>query len=158
MAFFDEYPPHQTPSWFFPDGTRLLIETAVRGDIEKQNCSVMPRYWYIDAVIRCRQCDDHFVFSAAEQKLWYEDYFFWVCAYAVRCLKCRRQIHDVKVLRQQYDSAIAETLQGGDIEAKSRILGVIDQLEAEMNVLPQRMIENRQNLKRQTERRKQPEG
>ncbi|MBK9967459.1 MAG: zinc-ribbon domain-containing protein [Holophagales bacterium] len=64
---------------------------AVRGDPRRQLfCCEIPRYFYVDLDRTCRDCGAPFVFSAREQKHWYETLGFRLDANAVRCLPCRR--------------------------------------------------------------------
>ena len=65
---------------------------AVRGDVRKQNFCPMcigPTYFYIDVPGNCVDCDAPFVFSAAEQKHWYETLGIYRRATRMRCDACR---------------------------------------------------------------------
>ncbi|HYN43332.1 MAG TPA: zinc-ribbon domain-containing protein [Thermoanaerobaculia bacterium] len=74
-----------------PDYRPDLPAGAVRGDPRRQLfCCEVPRYFYVDADRTCRDCGAPFVFSAREQKHWYETLGFRLDANAVRCLPCRR--------------------------------------------------------------------
>lgn len=74
-----------------PDFRPDLPAGAVRGDPRRQLfCCEVPRYFYVDADRTCRDCGAPFVFSAREQKHWYETLGFRLDASAVRCLPCRR--------------------------------------------------------------------
>jgi hypothetical protein len=67
---------------------------AVVGDVSKQvYCAFChaPKYYYVDEKRTCAQCGVHFVFSATEQKHWYETLQFHFDSTAIRCVKCRRQ-------------------------------------------------------------------
>jgi tetratricopeptide (TPR) repeat protein len=67
---------------------------AVRGDIRRQHFCPMchvPRYFYVDQEKRCVECGRQFVFSAREQKHWYEELRFHFDSIAIRCLGCRRR-------------------------------------------------------------------
>ncbi len=78
--------------WLYdPDYRPELPAGAVRGDPRKQLfCCDVPRYFYVDLDRSCRDCGAPFVFSAREQKHWYETLGFRLDASAVRCLPCRR--------------------------------------------------------------------
>ncbi|MBK9090023.1 MAG: zinc-ribbon domain-containing protein [Holophagales bacterium] len=80
------------PAWTYdPDYRPDLPAGAVRGDPRRQLfCCEVPRYFYVDADRTCRDCGAPFVFSAREQKHWYETLGFRLDAAAVRCLSCRR--------------------------------------------------------------------
>lgn len=73
---------------------RVDHSTAVRADISKQNDSVCPRHWYVDAEITCTDCNEPFVFSASEQKFWYEDLHFRVDSFPKQCPPCRKTRRD----------------------------------------------------------------
>lgn len=80
------------PTWAYDPGYQPdLPAGAVRGDPRRQLfCCEVPRYFYVDADRTCRDCGAPFVFSAREQKHWYETLGFRLDATAVRCLPCRR--------------------------------------------------------------------
>ena len=69
-----------------------LPSGAVRGDIRKQRFgpkSNGPAYYYIDRSGQCAACGAAFVFSAAEQKHWYETLGIYRRATRMRCDACR---------------------------------------------------------------------
>jgi hypothetical protein len=134
------------PVHFFYRSLRVDYGTAVRADFEKQNCSICPRYWYVDATFPCGRCGAEFTFSAAEQRVWYEDYGFWIDALPTHCLDCRRKLRELKAVRQEYDQSVAQVLQTGDLEARKRLASVIDQLYEMGGELPPRINENRRRL------------
>jgi hypothetical protein len=128
----------------------------VKADISKQNFSICPRHWYIDATFRCAQCGRDFCFTTGEQKVWYEDYGFYVDSCAKRCLKCRRELRNLKALRQEYDRDIAAALQSDDCGMKERLADVIDLLCEGHDDLPEKIHDNRKMLAKQIARRRGP--
>lgn len=78
--------------WVYdPDFRPDLPAGAVRGDPRRQLfCCDVPRYYYVDLERTCHDCRTPFVFSAREQKHWYETLGFRLDASATRCLPCRR--------------------------------------------------------------------
>ena len=95
-----------------PDYQPPMPKGAVRGDIRAQEFCAMchsPRYYYVDVERRCVQCGDDFVFSASEQKYWYESLKFHFDSVAIRCKPCRRQRRSDKALNAQLGEA-AQTL------------------------------------------------
>ena len=137
-------PPH-----FFSRARTLDYATAVRADVDKQNYSVAPRHWYIDAEIVCDMCGEVFQFSAAEQRVWYETYRFYVDSFPRNCIGCRRTARHIKDLRQQYEARIAEALRGRDVELKRDLVEIIDALQAVGASLEEKVRENREVLLRQ---------
>ena len=82
---------------------------AVRGDLSKQEfCSMhhVPRYFYVDEDKVCTQCGEPFVFTAGEQKFWFETLRFHFSSTAVRCRRCRRQRRTERALNQQLGAAV----------------------------------------------------
>lgn len=142
------------PAHFFYRALHRDYESAVRANPENQNCSMCPRYWYVDAVFPCDRCSDRFTFTAAEQHAWYEEYGFWVDSLPKHCLSCRRALRELKAARQDYDRHVEEALRSDDPELKKRIALVIDQLYELGGELPSRINENRRRLARQLERTK----
>jgi len=81
---------------------------ALRGDIARQVMGAFstPRYWYEDRERRCVQCGQRFVFSAAEQKYWYETLGFYEESVAIRCAPCRKQRRTAHALREGLATAL----------------------------------------------------
>jgi hypothetical protein len=69
MNGFGNDDPREMPAHLFSGCLRVNYATAVRADTGKQNCSICPRYWYVDAIFRCDRCGAEFSFSAAEPSL-----------------------------------------------------------------------------------------
>ncbi len=97
---FGGYDPRNMPDYLFPEAYDLDYANAVRADVEKQNCSVCPRHWYIDATIDCVDCGESFRFTKEEQKHWYEELRFWIDSFPKRCKRCN-QAH--KLVHQEVD-------------------------------------------------------
>ena len=152
MIEFGEDDPRKMPGHFYWGALRRDYASAVRADPERQNYSVVPRYWYLDATFRCARCEEEFTFSATEQRAWYEEYGFYVDAFPKHCLSCRREVRDAKELRREYDRDIENVIGGNDLEAKKKLAGTIDTLCEIGGELPPRMNENRRRLGRQISR------
>jgi hypothetical protein len=152
MTSFGSDNPREMPAHFFYRSVRINYDTAVRSDPAKQNCSICPRYWYVDAIFLCDRCGVEFAFSAAEQRVWYENYGFWVDSVPRHCLMCRRDLRDLKTVRQEYDQSVTHVLEHGDLESKKRLAGVIDQICELGGELPPRINENRRRLANQIAR------
>jgi hypothetical protein len=140
------------PVHFFYGSLRTDYDSATRANPDRQNCGVCPRYWYVDAVFRCARCGSEFPFTAEEQRVWYEEYGFWVDAFPKRCVVCRRDLRRLKDLRREYDRDVADALESGDLESKKHLAGIIDQLYEAGGELPPRINESRRRLARQIER------
>lgn len=151
--WFGEKLPQNMPVHFFGGfgngGARLDYASAVKADVSKQNYSVAPRYWYIDATMRCVDCDALYLFSATEQKVWYEEFGFYVDSTPRCCPECRRQRRFAKSLRQEYDREIASAVAGKDLSIKSRMVEVIDCLCELGKELPAAMNEHRKQMANQ---------
>jgi len=149
MSDFGRDDPHEMPVHFFYRSSRIDYASAVRANAGRQNCSICPRYWYVDTIFPCDRCGEEFAFTAAEQRIWYEDYRFWVDSLPKHCLACRRELRELKAARQHYDRWIEQALQTGDHELKERLARVIDELYELGGELPPRINENRRRLARQ---------
>ena len=151
--------PRLMPANFFPRVLRLDYDSALPADVLKQTFTVVPRYWYIDAAMRCERCGLDFRFSAQEQKVWYEDYRRWIDAFPKLCTPCRRFCRDRKALRQLYDRDIAAAMRSEDCDWKSYLLAIIDRMNDVEVELPTQVQENRKILAGQIgRRRKQDES
>lgn len=152
MSGFGSDDPLDMPAHLFHRSLRVDYETAVRGDTDKQNCSICPRHWYVDAIFQCDRCGAEFTFTTAEQRAWYEDYGFWVDSLPRHCPACRRELRNLKTLRQEYDRTVAQAIRHGTLESKQRLAGVIDQLYELGGELPPRINETRRQLASQIAR------
>ena len=139
-----------TKIWHF---SHVLKNTTIgRSCVIGQNCSIGPGYWYVDATFACERCAEEFTFTAEEQRVWYEEYRFWVDSIPKLCLTCRRDARHAKVLRQEYDRRIADVLERGDLENRKRLAAIIDRLCEFGEALPARVHDNRRRLAEQIAR------
>lgn len=97
--------------WYQPDPDYRppLPRGAVRGDPSRQNyCRAhhLPKYFYVDVVHTCVQCRQSFVFTAGEQKFWYENLGFHSDSRAIRCAACRKRRRSESALRRQIGAAL----------------------------------------------------
>ena len=83
---------------------------AIRGNPHKQHLCFWhnaPMYFYVDQPRTCAQCGVAFVFTAREQKHWYEALGFYGTSVPVRCLACRRRRRTAHALEAQIGAAKA---------------------------------------------------
>jgi hypothetical protein len=137
------------PEYFFFGAVRLDYKSAERADVEKQNYTVCPRCWYVDATFVCRDCNTEFVFSVSEQRFWYEDRRFYVDSLPRRCVRCRKMERARLELKKDYDASIAGALSSKTGEEKKRLIEIIDELEAAEGSISERMREKREVLRAQ---------
>jgi hypothetical protein len=149
MSAFGSDDPREMPVHFFLGSLRLNYATAVRSNPDRQNCSICPRYWYVDVIFACQRCGGEFPFTANEQRVWYEEYQFWVDSVPKHCFACRHDLRNLKAARREYDQTVAQVLEHGDPESRKRLADVIDQLYELGGELPPRINENRRRLARQ---------
>ena len=151
--------PRKMPRHLFSGAMHLDYTTAIRADVSKQNCSICPRHWYINAAFHCARCGETFVFTNHEQKTWYEDLGFWIDSLAKHCSKCRRVLRELTALQQEYDRDVAAVLsRNASLERKQRLLEVVDSLDGSGVKLPDKVCENRRILAKQVERILHPSG
>lgn len=80
---------------FDPQARRALIPLGVleadRDLLARHNntCGLLPLY-YVDREFTCRDCGSHEVWTAKQQKWWYEVALGNINSTAVRCWPCRR--------------------------------------------------------------------
>lgn len=147
--YFGEHDSRRMPSYLFADGAHLAHDRAVRADIAKQNYSVCPRHWYVDATICCVGCGNDYVFTIDEQRFWYEELAFYVDSFPTRCNHCRRTDRQMRDLRNTYDRDIADALESRDSTAKRELVAVIDAMRDGGISLPRKIQEAREALSRQ---------
>jgi hypothetical protein len=140
---FGDTDPKQMPPHFFYGARRVLYDTAQRADVSKQNYTVVPRHWYISAVIPCSECGEEFTFTASEQRFWYEDRAFYVDSFPNRCVECRKRKRALLDLKARYDASIAGAIGPCPAEQKKELIEIINSLEAAEYGLSDRMKKNR---------------
>lgn len=149
MDIFGDTDARKMPRHFFFGALRIHHDTAVRANIEKQNYSVCPRHWYVDADFKCQRCSEDFTWTADEQKVWFEDYFFWVDSLPRQCRKCRIELRGLVALRKEYDATVAAARDHGTPEQKSRIIEIVSELQQAFGSLPDKMTETKELFERQ---------
>ncbi len=151
--YFYNRNPRNMSRHFFRNAKHMDYASAVKAEIQKQNFTVDPRHWCIDATVPCARCKDLFCFSAEEQKRWYEVLGFYVDSFPSHCLGCRCELRKLRATRQEYDRDIACALANDDCDSKVRIVFVIDQLCESDEDLPIKIHENRKVVAKQIARR-----
>lgn len=106
--------------WFFRGGEHFMQEVtsgkfrgwacircehakrAVFPDYSKQNYGLGgPILFYITKEMNCESCKKDFIFTAEDQRFWYEDLYFNYSSYPKNCLSCRKDTRKKKALHQQ---------------------------------------------------------
>jgi hypothetical protein len=145
MDEFGRGSSREMPAFLFRGALRVDHASAVRADTSRQNCSVCPRYWYVDATFRCGRCGAEFVFSTDEQRVWYEHYEFWIESLPRHCQTCRADLRQVKAARREYDRMVP-ALSSQDGAGLARLAAVIDELYELGGELPPRINETRRRV------------
>ncbi len=81
------------------EAMRGMPDDALPADLTKQapiSSYSYPEFWYRDEERTCVDCGAEFVFSAKDQKFWYEVARIPLHATANRCLACRHQRREAK--------------------------------------------------------------
>ena len=143
LGLFGENNPKRMPSHLFFGSRRMDYGSAQRADISRQNYSVCPRHWYVDATFSCQDCGNVFTFSASEQRFWYEDRHFWIDSLPTRCTACRKEQRTRLNLRKRYDALIATALGACPPDTKKEAVAIINELEAAEDEIPEKMKQNR---------------
>jgi|GEM_PF-86853 len=150
---FGSTDPKLMPPHFFYGAHQIVYATAIRADTTLQHCSVCPRHWYIDAHFRCADCGADILWSAEEQKVWFETYRFWIDSKPKHCRNCRSKRRDLITLRQEYDRLIGAARSGGTTEQKTKIVEIIDALEDQLGSIPDKLKETRDMFQKQIDKK-----
>jgi hypothetical protein len=134
---------------FFYKAVDIDHSTAVRANIDKQNYTVCPRHWYIDATFCCETCGERFAWPAGEQRVWFEEYKLRVDSCPAICTRCRAKRRKLKSLQQAYDRDVAAARGRASVEDKKRILSLIDQIAEMAKSIPAGMEATRTLLLKQ---------
>lgn len=149
MDSFGSTDPRMMPQHLFGGAIHLDYGSAIRGNPQKQNFSVCPRHWYVDADFLCANCRKEFTWTAGEQKAWFEDYFFWIDSRPRLCRKCLADCRHLEALRKEYDATIAAARLRNATDQKRRVIEIVRELETALGHLPVKMIETKELFERQ---------
>jgi len=149
MDSFGSTDPKKMPPHLFAGAHDLDYSSAIRANTSVQDCSVCPRHWYIDARFRCADCGCDFLWPAAEQRIWFEIYRFWVDSQPRRCCDCRAKHRDAVLLRQEYDALVSAAYRADASDQKRRIIEIVDALESYLGRVPGKLSQSRDLFRRQ---------
>jgi len=152
IDIFGNTDPRKMPGHLFGESLHLDYKTAIRGNPDKQNYSVCPRHWYLDADFNCERCRREFTWTALEQKAWFEDYFFWIDSCPRLCKHCSADRRRLETLRKEYDSIVSDAQPKGAVAQKRRVIEIVCELESAFRSLPERMLETRNLFERQIQK------
>jgi DNA-directed RNA polymerase subunit RPC12/RpoP len=68
---------------------------------------LLPQF-YIDKVYKCRDCGSDEIWTAKQQKWWYEMAKGHIDSTAVRCRRCRKKIREAKEKQKMHMAEMAE--------------------------------------------------
>ena len=128
LDIFGSTDPRNMPGHLFSGAVHFNYETAIEGDPSRQNYSVCPRYWFVDVTCICGICRSRYVWSATEQKTWFEEWKFWVDSRPRHCQQCRRRRRQQKNARKEYDAIVEQARVGSDPELKKRVVCLIEEM------------------------------
>lgn len=76
----------------------------IKADLRKQapNNSYSPPLYYEDVRFKCRDCGQECVWTAEQQRLWYEEWAGPVQSTAVRCRACRQRLRREKTDQKRH--------------------------------------------------------
>jgi hypothetical protein len=149
MDVFGNTDPKKMPKHFFWGAISLHYTTARRGRCEKQNYTVAPRHWYIDADFKCETCGTEFAWTAQEQQMWFEEYGFYVDSQPRHCPGCRAKRRGLATLQREYDEKVAQARNHGSVKQKERIVEIVGELEKNLRKVSARMTETKELFERQ---------
>ena len=87
------------------DPALKLPRGAIIADTSKHNAGYGVLDFYIDITLDCTDCGKAFVFSATEQKYWYEELRFNIASVPIRCAVCRKAMRTVRIADGRYSAA-----------------------------------------------------
>jgi len=81
----------------------------IKADLGKQtpNNSYSPPLYYEDVSFKCRDCGAECVWTAEQQRLWYEQWGGSVQSTAVRCRACRQRVRREKIEQRKHMQEMA---------------------------------------------------
>jgi hypothetical protein len=138
--------PREMPKHFFFGVRHMDYNTAQRADISKQHYTVVPRHWYVDATFSCHDCGTDFIFTANEQRFWYEERRFFIDSLPKHCLRCRKAERTRLDLRKRYDALVSQALRQCPKQTKQEVVDIINELEMTGGEISEKMVATRSRL------------
>jgi hypothetical protein len=88
---------------------KLKIRRRIKADLSKQthNNSYSPPLYYEDTRFTCRDCGAECVWTAEQQRLWYEQWGGPIQSTAVRCRACRQRVRREKIEQKKHMQELA---------------------------------------------------
>lgn len=76
----------------------------IKADVSKQtpNNSYSPPLYYEDLRFTCRDCGAECIWTAEQQRLWYEEWGGLVQSTAIRCRACRQRVRREKLEQKEH--------------------------------------------------------
>ncbi|MFT6383060.1 MAG: hypothetical protein ACJAXZ_004565 [Akkermansiaceae bacterium] len=144
MGIFRKWKSNTVSEHQFYGALYIDYKTAIKGDPTKQNYCAGPRDWYMDADFSCAGCSTEFTWTALEQKVWFEDYFFWVNSQPRNCKKCYAIKRRLARLQKEYNTIVTDAKRKGNIELKHRVIELVSELDKAISNLPTKMIDTKE--------------
>jgi hypothetical protein len=81
----------------------------IKANLSKQapNNSYLPPLHYEDVDFTCRDCGAKCVWTAEQQRLWYEEWGGPIQSTAIRCRACRQRVRREKIEQKKHMEAMA---------------------------------------------------
>lgn len=125
----------------------IKSKKAIISDPKQMNFSVMPKYLaYFNEERTCFDCKKDYIFSAEEQKYWFETLNFWHDAIPNGCKLCRKKIRHQKELVKRL-SYLLENLDKNNREALLEIAQIYNEMGKEEKVKHYTALAKKANLK-----------
>jgi len=88
----------------------LMARKRIKANLSKQapNNSYSPPLYYEDMEFTCRDCGVACVWTAEQQRLWYEEWGGPVQSTAVRCRACRQKVARAKIEQKRHMAEMAK--------------------------------------------------
>ena len=82
--------------WRYASAIAVDELRCVPADPAKQHYTVVPESAYCSMKLGCERCHGEFWFTADEQRLWYEEWRFWIDSVPKHCASCRKQLRETE--------------------------------------------------------------
>ncbi|HXS67218.1 MAG TPA: zinc-ribbon domain containing protein [Candidatus Polarisedimenticolia bacterium] len=96
---------------------KIRTGQRIKADLSKQspNNSYSPPLYYEDVRFKCRDCGTECMWTAEQQRLWYEEWGGPVQSTAVRCRACRQRLRREKAKQKKHmeEMALKKEAKGG---------------------------------------------
>lgn len=125
----------------------LETKKAIEAKPSLQTDSTNPKYAYFDTSMTCLSCKSQFVFSKEEKQFWYEKLNFVIYSKPQNCLKCRKDIRQLKLENKTLSEILKKDEKMITSDELKEVIGIYTKWESDSKVKYYKALLKKRNKK-----------